>query len=341
MRRILITAQVEQWADEYADNMIKGKGKYKKPKDNLENLSAELGRLGLNLHKSYVDHVKNHLHEILTLQPSHFNDYYKSLNYWDPDTNDDVLYKAAMKKKVDCGGKTKEFYNHLIDAMRYDYAQEKVMPNYIDKMHIKSCVYCNAQFAVTTDPIKKTDKNGQKTFRRYAHYELDHFKAKSVYPFLCASFFNLQPSCSNCNKHKSTDDSLFCLYSAEVNDLDVMQFQLDPQSVLDYKKSWNSDDLIINLRSICGNDALIDSHQKIFHIDEVYAHHKDVAAEAVCHQMLSKSEYMAHMQNAYKSIFPTGSGLDLDVLFYGHHVKLEDTHKRPLNKLVADIKKTL
>lgn len=37
------------------------------------------------------------------------------------------------------------------------------------------------------------------------YYDLDHGKPKAKYPYLCTSFFNLQPACPSCNRKKSDD----------------------------------------------------------------------------------------------------------------------------------------
>lgn len=58
------------------------------------------------------------------------------------------------------------------------------------KLGIKACVYCNASYTVATDDDRAT-------------FQIDHSYPKSKYPFLCTSFFNLQPSCMHCNQIKS------------------------------------------------------------------------------------------------------------------------------------------
>jgi 5-methylcytosine-specific restriction endonuclease McrA len=76
--------------------------------------------------------------------------------------------------------------------MRYDAARFEYYPFALE-MDIKSCVYCNAHLAATT-------KNNNGTYK--GTYELDHFYPKSKYPYLCTSFFNLQPCCAHCNESK-------------------------------------------------------------------------------------------------------------------------------------------
>lgn len=337
MRRILITKQMDKWAEEYADALNEVHGNYITPDKGLDVLYNNIPEAYYE-HRKYVKSIKDMHKTIVTLHPSEFEDWYDKLNYWN--TKKDC--ESAMKLKIKELG-DEEFYKYVIDAMRYDYAQKFLMPGYIDKMQIKACVYCNAQYAVTTDHLILYDKDDcfKGYGRRYAHYELDHFKAKSYYPFLCTSFFNLLPSCGSCNKHKSDDESLFCLYTDNPNELDVMQFMLTPESVLQYQKSFDCKDLMIHLRPIDKEDDVVNNHQRRFHIDEVYNHHRDVAGEAVCHHMMHNSAYVQHLKDAFANLFTEDTTPDIDLLFWGHHLDPKDTHKRPLNKLVSDLSKTL
>lgn len=337
MRRILITKKMVQWADEYAAELNKKHGNYNTPEKGLDVLYNKIPT-AYSKHREYVKAIKDSHKTIVTLHPSQFDVWYDKLNFW----SSRKTCEAAMKQKITELGED-EFYKYVIEAMRYDYAQKQLMPKYIDKMQIKACVYCNAQYAVTTDELIKYDKNGNVIgkSRRYAHYELDHFKAKSYYPFLCTSFFNLFPSCSSCNKHKSDDDSLFCLYTDDPKELDVLQFILLPDSVLEYQKSFDCNDLKIHLETLTSSDDVLKNHQQRFHIDEVYNHHRDVAGEAVCHHMMHNTAYMESLKEAFNDAFPDEVTPDLDILFWGHHLNPDDTHKRPLNKLVSDVSKTL
>lgn len=65
-------------------------------------------------------------------------------------------------------------------------------------MGLKTCVYCNSQAA---------ECGAGKLF-----YQFDHFMPQSKYPYLGTCFFNLQPSDSSCNGHKSNKLCNFHLY---------------------------------------------------------------------------------------------------------------------------------
>jgi len=328
MRRILITDEIRNVAIRYSNELQKKVGGYKIPKDSLTNFYNHLAGLKSSKIKKlaeYVKNVKDNLDAIILLEPSNFDSWYSKLNQW----GDEDQYKKSMKVIIDYKGHEKEFYKHILDAMRYDRVQEYIMPKYIEELGIKTCVYCNSQYAITTDDISG---------RRYAHYELDHFKPKSQYPFLCVSFFNLQPSCSNCNKHKSNEESLFRLYTEKVTEQEAFTLRLNPASVICYESSFNHNDLDIVLDS--SDKVLLENHEKRFHISKVYPRFKKEAAEILWHKKAYNPAYMAQVAEGFVDVFPTGVP-DIETLYWGHDMEPDAVHKRPLNKLAQDLRNTL
>lgn len=68
------------------------------------------------------------------------------------------------------------------------------------KLRLRTCPYCNKNYIFTiSDKNKKSGKLVNATF--------DHWLSKSKYPLLKISFYNLIPSCSNCNSSIKKDDN--------------------------------------------------------------------------------------------------------------------------------------
>ena len=156
--------------------------------------------------------------------------------------------------------------------MRYDETRAKKLIQYIHKMGIRTCVYCNAQYAITFVSDEES----------FATYDLDHVWAKSSYPFLCTSFFNLVPSCPYCNKLKSKNPSDFNLYTEDEKEIDPFEFRLTRASKLKYYLSNQDDDLEISMAaSDKGDQTNAANHNLLFHIDQIYSSHKDVVAEII------------------------------------------------------------
>ncbi|MEI9909134.1 MAG: hypothetical protein WDO71_05390 [Bacteroidota bacterium] len=60
-----------------------------------------------------------------------------------------IVPKRNLRKKK--GRKSKTFKDKIIDALGYNKLRSDFYPEYFQKIGIKSCVYCNAQLAVSVD----------------------------------------------------------------------------------------------------------------------------------------------------------------------------------------------
>ena len=180
MRRILIST-IEGYAKEYANCITAAKKNglvnwTKMPIDRLRELYYTLKWRGRYWHADYVLAIMQHLKEIVLLVPDDFNQFHEKYFWWADD---------ELETEIRFHSGTAKFWELIVWALNYDGVREDVMPHYVKKMHLTACSYCNAQYAITTGE----DEAG----KRWAMYQLDHFKPKSKYPYLCVSFFNLQP----------------------------------------------------------------------------------------------------------------------------------------------------
>ena len=157
---------------------------------------------------------------------------------------------------------------------------------------------------------------------------------ESKYPFLCTSYFNLQPSCPTCNITKSTRDAEFNLYTTDTNKQDVFWFELTPEKSLDAYVSEDMDKLEVKLNS--NNATLLENHQILFHIDEIYEQHIDVVQELIVKMRdFSDSNQQATMDSV-AILFPNGVD-DPERFFFGYYMDKEYVHYRPLSKLAQDV----
>lgn len=78
-------------------------------------------------------------------------------------------------------------------------------------LNVRVCPYCNQIYTVTLPSREELEKGEEfKTTRA----TFDHFYAKSKYPYLAVSLFNLVPSCGVCNLNK-TDSNPKIVYPYE------------------------------------------------------------------------------------------------------------------------------
>lgn len=324
MRRILITNELINLANEYSNSLfVERDDRFIKPLVKLSNLRNDLMLLNplptYSIYVQYVDNIIKQYSLLNSLLPdsfdSFFNDYFNLTN-------------AELSKNIQIGTINNEFYKWVVNAMRYDAVRAQEILPYLRKVGIKTCVYCNAQFAITTTRLDGTNEG---------MYELDHFYPKSKYPFLATSFFNLQPVCSHCNKNKSDNDSTFNLYTTNYRELDPFWFSLDTKSKMKYLINLDKEELHIIFDSL--DLDLKKEHEDIFHISELYSEHKDVVEEIIWREKIYNDSFRKSIKNAFKGHF--ADRLDFHRFILGNYSKPNEIHKRPLAKLQQDIAKQL
>ena len=221
----------------------------------------------------------------------------------------------------------------LVNALRYDDVRKKIVPIIYRKLELKTCVYCNANYTIS-------DEKGE------GYYDLDHWKPKSHYPFLCISFFNLQPSCPSCNKRKSDSDLAFFGLWDDIGygELDVLRFKLDERSLVNYLVFLDRDKLEINLIEA---DPTNQSQQEIktntenkFHINSRYKEHRDFTEEIVWKCKIYNASMIKSLRaSKFSALIP--NPLDLQRFIIGTYADPDDIHKRPLTRLAIDVAKQL
>lgn len=332
MRRILISSNIIQLAEDYRINLFKNRNaNFNKP-INSDGISGNLIDLedylridcALPLYADYVQTIIDNYSEIITLQPNNFQNYNNDFfSLTEVDLATTVIPPAGNTRF-----ERKQLYELILNSMRYDAVRDKEFLAYIKKIGIKSCIYCNAQFSITTEVT-----NGSLSGK----YELDHYFPKSKYPFLSTSFFNLILSCSHCNKSKYDRTALFNLYTTDYNLIESFSFSLDKRSILRYLLTQNEQELVIIFNSL--DLSLKTNHENLFHISELYNQHKDIVEEIIWKSKIYNKSYKDSLSDSFNKFFPNSSNFNRFIL--GNYDNPNETHKRPMSKLIQDIAKQL
>lgn len=335
MKRIVLTTVVEGYA---ADYLVDLRALTPKPEDSLKSLRDQLQ----GDYYAYVDTIIQNYDDIITAKPDDLMGRIAGLFSVYSVTVDTASLHTINMTQQDGTVKsvTKKFYLLVTGAMGYDEVQEQVFPKYLKKMGIKSCVYCNAQYAASAKR-GKTDRG--KKYR--STFTIDHFLAKSDYPYLATSFFNLYPACASCNQMKSTKPPLFELY-VKPNDAVVLRnpfvFSLDSASLAKYCVTGNSDDLVVKFGSRANLPAgAVDAnaYEDYFHIEKLYANYKDSVEEVIWKYKVYNKAGRQALINSFGSLLPGMDKWNRFVL--GNYDKEEEIQKRPLAKLIQDVAKQL
>lgn len=340
MRKITIDQKIIQLAENYQKELLytyPTKDRVSRSTMELEKLKDRITKKELCLAKGdpkplseYIDKMIRHYQFLLVAQPRHYK---KIIGFFEKTIQADDISSLTLKSPKG----NLLFYEEIVRCMRYDYVQRKVFPSYIRALSLKTCVYCNSQHAITT-------KNNITT------YELDHCWPKSKHPYLCTNFFNLQPCCGCCNKHKSSttfetkhynlsiwktpndkDDKLF---GYKINDNSLAQFLLDHKQEslsIEFDKTQTGD---------AEYESLIEAIKQKLHIEELYKEHKDIAEEVVWKATSYSPSYLASLRKAFAQKYDE-TPENWARLLLGTYTSTNESYKRPLAELIQDIARQL
>ena len=223
------------------------------------------------------------------------------------------------------------FCERILKALNYEGFREKYAKEIASIINLKTCPYCNAALTIVAN---------SSIGKKKARFQLDHYYAKSKHPLFCISFFNLIPSCGNCNQSKGSKNVLlgkdFHLYT-EANTKDLFEFEIPKQNVAKFIFSKNREDIEIVFKSgSSGNDKNTIHHNNAFDIDGIYETQKDVAEELILKHLAYSKSQIDDLSNLLK--LPSSV---INRMVIGNYVDREDIHKRPLAKFTQDIARQL
>lgn len=242
------------------------------------------------------------------------------------------MYPSLFLRKAQNGRLQKTaFSERILKALNYDGFRESYAKEIAKIINLKACPYCNAALTIVAN---------SSIGKKKARFQLDHYYAKSKHPLLCISFFNLIPSCGNCNQSKGSKNVLlgkdFHLYT-DATPKDLFEFEIPKQNVAKFILSKNREDIVIVFKSgSSGNDKNTIHHNNAFDIDGIYETQKDVAEELILkHLAYSKSQIddLSRLLGLPYSV--------INRMVVGNYVDREDIHKRPLAKFTQDIARQL
>ena len=322
MQRILIDSKIRLSAQEFAD-------KLKKTVPHVDNdllqLKSDLVQYQrTHLYDAYIDEVRSDYPRVLTAEPEQLVDL--------ADKYKAMLTESELKAKVAFGvyytgkkagqARSKKFFELIIDKMGYKYAREILVP-IISELGIKSCIYCNAQYAIGT-------KSGK------GLYELDHLFPESLYPALCTSYYNLQPCCASCNNSKRDHSLDFLMYTTDKTKLEPFHLLVNWKR---YNPVYSYKSLAIDLIPNNAEDIpLKQKFEKYFSIHGVYEMHREIAEEAIWRLKCYDRRYVEMFKRRYGTVFSKDA---LYRFILGVKADKENVFARPLSKLILDLQEDM
>lgn len=266
------------------------------------------------------------------------------LNYLSSNFRDIVLgdptelssFEAKFENIInakDIGKKSKAnphkiFRNELLNIMEYNSQRNSFYPKFFQELGIKACVYCNSQLTINVKHL-----NGKKK----ALFQVDHYYPKSHYPCFSVSFFNLYPTCANCNLSKSNNSLKFVLYSndPQLYSKSVFQFSISQNSITKYRVNFDKEKLKIEFKGVNSDEM-----NKIFAVEQIYNTQKDVAEEILLKSIIYNDTYKRSLEKSFSNLYQK-KDLNVQRLILGNYTLDTEIHNRPMSKFMMDIAKQL
>ncbi len=263
-----------------------------------------------------------------------YRDRLKALRYMDGRFNH--LFSKNLDDLVLCKPSDMQakalVYDNLITAFKDEFIQymigqyERVMYKeglgvwLTEQLGVNVCPYCNRQYTFTVNRATRSIRP-----------QLDHFYPKSIYPYFALSFYNLIPSCPECNRIKKDIQLSINPYESDFGDCNFMINNLGEMllGVAD-KSHWS-----VDFKNITPKHT---THIDTFALRELYNGHKDYVEEIVFKATTLTDVQLANVNQLLRQV--TGVKIDKNTakrIIFGNYTSKSDFGKRPLSKLTADI----
>lgn len=319
MRKILIDDTITGYAEKYYTQLCDGTIKTRIVAD-LDNLITEIKQdnpANILGYINYLRFIRLNLRELILLRPDQFEPLQERLQ---------KKWKCVLSWKRTPNGAS--FADRVVKALHYGDIRKDIFPRYVQKLGIKTCVYCNTQYALTTG----TEDGGKLS----AYYELDHAYPKADFPFLAVSFFNLQPSCGPCNRRKSDIGKPYSIYVEKPTESSVC-ISIDNKSLVNYILNHKREDLQVVVTTQNPN---LNKLYKQIGVYKIYSELRDEAEDMVWKAKIYNESYFKQLYSSYGRS-PLNTKSSIYRLLYGIYDGEEYVYTRPLTKMKQDIAKQL
>ncbi len=237
--------------------------------------------------------------------------------------NPEELKSEAFKELID---PVFGYYETFRDGAR------KLILEWFNGLKVNVCPYCNRS---CLNEILARDGNNKFLL------DIDHFFPTSEYPYFALSYFNLIPSCSNCNQRiKGPKPMSLALHMHPYcDDIDsAIYFDMPVVSIDQFY--YESADVVLGIQAHSGADAKIIKRAResyeFFELPAIYKSHKeDVRRLRQLRLDYNKSQLEQMLGSHDGKLY--SSKEDLVYRVVGNSIHAKDTHKKPLSKLSKDL----
>ncbi|MDB5222600.1 MAG: hypothetical protein JWN83_1267 [Chitinophagaceae bacterium] len=263
------------------------------------------------------DFIRTHLEEIISAPPEELSTIYKRYKAF-------CIARGKGALKDIKQGLSKIFnYTHFSSKNNLGYNGYSLTRN----LDFNTCPYCNRSFIYTIEGTKS----------KIIRPDIDHFYAKSEFPLLALSFYNLIPSCLVCNRSlKGKKKVQSCMNPYEdgfSNALTFNYFIKDVESGKGFNSRYSvfftDNPILLNKVNRCKKNV------ELFKLKEIYElSHGNEISEIIKKHEISSGRYLQMLNKMFPKL---GTIEELYNIAFANYFLEEDFDKRPLSKLTKDI----
>jgi hypothetical protein len=228
----------------------------------------------------------------------------------------------------------------LEDIFDYEsFTKEKVNWNaygLVSAIDINVCPYCNRNYITT---LIKSDKRTRAV--------LDHYYAKSLYPYLALSLYNLIPCCYVCNSSFKGDKDFYkneaiYPYDEDFSNAAVFKTDFNDTQPYDYKYLLGlSKEFKLKLSIVTLDDNLkkkIENSISTFELEDIYDSHRDYVRDLIRNAIVNNKSRIEEIYNLFRDdLFKSKN--EVMQSMYLTYIDDQNVGKRSLAKLAQDILK--
>lgn len=270
--------------------------------------------------------------------------------------NDDTIYQNLFEQYKISSDKENKQPSELFKAFcklitffihSYDNFVDSKMPYEImTDLGVRACPYCNLNYidAVITSDNRNNEVGGKKkkisSENKILRHHLDHFFPKAEYPLFALSFYNLIPSCYECNSPLKGDNIIHIPVNPYVEDYDRMakfeiEYNKNPKHIK-ISDIRNLDDFEIKIKVKDNSfEKKIKEHNKLFELETRYKYRKDYALEVLKRKDFFTDDMIEEITR--RMLIKKYPKKSISSIIWGNFVDFESINKRPLSKLTKDI----
>lgn len=260
--------------------------------------------------------------------------------------------RRFLAKIIEQIGELEDENSELLNKIfRYDSFSDSVGAKKLLKMlGVTVCPYCNRMFIAT---IERSETNNRWNGTRP---QFDHYFYKKKYPYMAVNFYNLIPTCSNCNQYKSDHDAymepllypfdegmskeyVFVAYPVQNNWKDFYENIIDKKEEIQLFVEPNPSEIYKN-RGITLSERIelekrIRLSIKKLHLEELYNTHIDYATNIIRNGYLFNEAYIKMLNERFPEL--KFSMQDVKEFMYCKDLSEEHWGQNILAKLAHDM----